>query len=792
MRFTKLTWRNLFSYGDYDNEVALDQDGIVFVRGVNKGDDTSNGSGKCVDAKTKIITRCSIENVKKLLTESEFKEYQHGKTVGDIVETFERFPQLKGIIEVSTIDGFKPILEARQTAFEKPITIKTKNGKELICSRKHKLFSKNWEHTENLLGKKIETVDGKSPIISLLEMDKLQPLYDIQVADNQEYWANGIRSHNSSIIDIFVWALFGKPMKNIPADDVKNSHTKGAGHACVEFWKDDDYFEVNRYRGDREFGNGICVKKNGIVDDSFVNGTNRDVQKQIDDLLGLDYFSLTASIVFTSEVPFLFPKLTPEKRRGQLENMLGLQAYSDYGKLAKQRVKAFRRQLEDFTLEEKEKKNFLTSQRDDLENYSALHKNFSKDKERAVLILIDELECYRDLLKDINLEERNNLEVQIAKLEVRIEDIRTEIMVQNKELLEAKHTVKSAEKELADMERTFIEKKKQIYHQYKKDIKVYQDKIDLMLSECPTCGRGWAESEVRDTTAIHEAEILKIHEAVDTEVEKLTNNFNSRSNETRKDIAGMSFKLIESNIESLEDRLLKITGERRQCQITLKELPTTERVENLRFKIIDTEGKIETKKHETNPYKEVIDGLSIRINDYLEQLEKIQDNRIDVEDKLKYASFWDESFNNDGLKLFIFESILPILNSKIAFYLPMLFDGKDVKIMFDKFMNMTTIASGKSISYGGLSRGERKRVDLSIALALLDTAQAQHGMISNVMFFDEIFDSSLDGQGVRTVTEILQLMPVQTIFIMSHRLEISSEFDSVLEVEKDGSFSRIL
>jgi DNA repair exonuclease SbcCD ATPase subunit len=645
MRFTKVKFKNLFSFGDYYSEVALDQDGIVFVRGVNKDDNTSNGSGK------------------------------------------------------------------------------------------------------------------------------------------------------SSILDVFIWTLYGKPLKSIPADNIVNTHIPdAAGHGIVEFWIGSDYYEINRYRNDKENGNSVVIKRNGQPDETFTNGTNRDVQERIDALLGLDYFAFTSSIVFSSEIPFQIPKLTADKRRQYLEAILGLQAYSEYGKVAKNKVRNFRRSLEDLQLEEREKKTFLGSEKSDLDSYTKLFNNYSNDKHVAVEALKTHLLSIEKSIASIDLAPRVALEKQIATDKVALDELKQSVTKNTIEFnsFDNKHDAIKNEQKLASNVAT--KELNSLITAYEKSRKLIQSSISLMQQECPSCKRGWETNDVHSHTEKYEADLLdlkKVHDAecleITDELSKKNIKFNEKISENLKQRSASSSLLTtgKNEIAILDKKIDSAKAE-------LVKQPSQSTIDALEEKRDRAISDISNKSAEQNPYKEVIDNLHLKINDVLERMEAIDDGKTEFEEKLKYATFWDESFNNDGLKLFIFETVIPLLNSRIGHYLPLMFDGKDVKILFDKMMNMNVLANGKPLSYGGMSQGERKRIDLSIALALLDTAQAQHGVISNVMFFDEIFDSSLDTQGVKVVSDLLRSMPVQSIFVMSHRTELMDSFDSILEVEKDGKFSRIL
>lgn len=67
MQFHRMTWANLFSFGPQPQELQLDQEGIIAIRGTNKDEGTSNGAGKCVHQNSHIIVRYNQEALKQLL-----------------------------------------------------------------------------------------------------------------------------------------------------------------------------------------------------------------------------------------------------------------------------------------------------------------------------------------------------------------------------------------------------------------------------------------------------------------------------------------------------------------------------------------------------------------------------------------------------------------------------------------------------------------------------------------------------------------------------------------------------
>ena len=461
--------------------------------------------------------------------------------------------------------------------------------------------------------------------------------------------------------------------------------------------------------------------------------------------------------------------LTPDRRRSFLEQILGLKAYSEYGKIAKQQVKVLRSDLENIENILGEKKKFLTREKSDYVSYTNKHENFDTEKQSIIDDLKVQLENVETEINNCEPELKANLIERQKTLKESLDITKEEIHEYELKLAKLDSEVKELITEKSLIQRNFDSQKKALEKDYNRVVTDLKNKIKIMEHACPTCGRDWDMSEVESLTLEYSE---KIKEATASFSEEVVNVGNKAEKQQH------SLQETNLQIEDITEKIVKLPSEEDLYALTSK-----------REKII---SDIKRKSEETSPYTEVLKNLREKIIYQLDEIDSITEKKKITEEELKYYTFWDESFNTDGLKMFIFESIIPVLNSRVAHYMPVLNDGRDINLQFDKFLNMDIVKDGTEIPYGGLSKGERKRVDLAIALSLLETAQAQHGITSNVMFFDEIFDSSLDSEGVKTVTEILQTMPFSSIFVISHRLEISAEFDNTIDVVKEGKFSKIL
>jgi DNA repair exonuclease SbcCD ATPase subunit len=136
--------------------------------------------------------------------------------ISECFDLFRTYGDLN--LKVNTPYGYKHIEACDITAKNSNyVTITTENNKTLICSPKHKIMASNGRFivaNELVIGKsKILTDDGPSILKSFESSKNKKDLYDIQVDDVQQYYSNGILSHNSTIMKLITYLLYSKSIE---------------------------------------------------------------------------------------------------------------------------------------------------------------------------------------------------------------------------------------------------------------------------------------------------------------------------------------------------------------------------------------------------------------------------------------------------------------------------------------------------------------------------------------------------------------------------------------------------
>lgn len=130
-------------------------------------------------------------------------------TIKDLYDFNLKYKKLNNI-KIQTKYGLKDIECVDITAKNSIKIIVKTTSFELKTSPNHLLYKNGWIKVKKLkIGDFIDTINGYEKIISLDYDNKKEDLYDIQV-ENKEFYANNIRSHNSTIKQVIELCIFGK------------------------------------------------------------------------------------------------------------------------------------------------------------------------------------------------------------------------------------------------------------------------------------------------------------------------------------------------------------------------------------------------------------------------------------------------------------------------------------------------------------------------------------------------------------------------------------------------------
>lgn len=146
---------------------------------------------------------------------------------------------------------------------------------------------------------------------------------------------------------------------------------------------------------------------------------------------------------------------------------------------------------------------------------------------------------------------------------------------------------------------------------------------------------------------------------------------------------------------------------------------------------------------------------------------------------------------DDGIKASVVRRYLPALNAGVnqhvrRFGLPLTFQFNET---FDETVRARYVHDTR---FGNLSEGQKLRVELSLLMCWRDIARQRASIDTNLLFFDEILDASLDQAGCAQLVQFLKELNAN-VFVISHRQddEIADAFTRILKFEMKSDFSSV-
>jgi DNA repair exonuclease SbcCD ATPase subunit len=196
--------------------------------------------------------------------------------------------------------------------------------------------------------------------------------------------------------------------------------------------------------------------------------------------------------------------------------------------------------------------------------------------------------------------------------------------------------------------------------------------------------------------------------------------------------------------------------------------------------------KIEEKTKESDPYEEQINEMESKA------LQEISFDKInDLTKVLEHQKFLSDLLTSKDsfIRKKIIDQNLNYLNTRLTYYLDKI--GLPHQVVFKNDLTVEITELGREMDFFNLSRGEMNRVILSLSWAFRDVYESLYSPI-NIMFIDELLDNGLDTLGVENSLAILKDMArrrKKSIWLVSHREELSNRVPNILKVIKEGGFT---
>ena len=529
----------------------------------------------------------------------------------------------------------------------------------------------------------------------------------------------------TTIINALSYGLYGQALTNIKKDNLINKTNGRNMLVTVEFSVQGRNYRIER--GRRPNVTKLYIDGNEQTDytDSS-QGDSRETQHDIDRLLGMTVDMFRHIVALnTYTEPFLSMKVNDQRQI--IEQLLGITILSEKADALKEQIK----RTKDLISEEK------------------IRMKAVQDANERIGTQIDNLKKRQKLWIAKQEEDCNKLERNIRDLaevdidaEIANQKLLSDYHIHVKRKADAEKWIKSIQQDQAKEEKTAAKLEKEI--------------ADLENHTCYACGG-----------ALHDQKHEEVLAA------------------KRKQRQECALQLLALNTQELEHQaVITEVGDIGNMPTVMYD--TLEQALNHRNTLEQLVDQLNRRSDEADPYAEQITDMETTALeeitwDQINNLTLIQDHQ---EFLLKMLTSKDSFVRKK-----IIDQNLAYLNNRLAAYLSAIGLPHEVKFQNDLSVEITEL--GRDLDFDNLSRGERNRLILSLSWAFRDVWESLYQQI-NLLFIDELIDSGMDASGVENSLAVLKRMSRErnkSIFLVSHRDELSGRVSNIMTVTKENGFT---
>lgn len=544
----------------------------------------------------------------------------------------------------------------------------------------------------------------------------------------------------STIADSLYFAIFGEPLREIKKDLIVNNITGGT--AVVEL-----DFDVTSPKGNNSFKlirklnpSKVMIYKDGV---DKTRDTIANTNKYICDVLSATPSVFQNCVIMTvnNAIPFM-AKNKVEKRKF-IEDIFGLEVFSQ---MISELRGEYNTVSKEYDLEQAKFSEVIRSTYD-----------YKKQRQKILDYRAQKHQVYLQRQQE-NDETWDQLDNKLASMVF----WNTDVIKENIEKLST--GIKKCEGIITNKNLQVGEYTTRI-----KSLKSTYEKIGTNQETCPVCLRS-----IKD----HDAKYIKEEKVkIEIEIDELTKLLKA----TKDEIIAVQLKK-DAVTKKLKDEENKIAKNKLLNQEEKNILEKIEQIKKWQESlVIDIEQVVDT----TTELDSIIEDTEARLND-LDQTIIQKKQQIQMLDVVKYI------ISEEGVKSYIVNKLLELLNSRLLYYLKKL-DSNAICYFNEFFEEEIVNDKNKICSYFNFSGAERKSVDLACLFTFSDLRRMQGGVQYNIVFYDELLDSSFDEKGIELIVDILKERAEkydECIYIISHRSEsIKAVTGEVVYLEKQSGIT---
>ena len=552
--------------------------------------------------------------------------------------------------------------------------------------------------------------------------------------------ANG--SGKSTILDAFYFAIFGNTMRELSKlSFIVNRKTNKNCIVRLEL-EISDCSGTSEYLIERKLApQGLKLWKDGSeITKSTVAETNKFIEELI--IADKDIFQNCIVMRANNTTPFMAKK--KQEKKSFIENIFNLNIFSLMSRYLKDDIRETKGQ---YALEQ----NTLNLHNNNLTEYN---------KELSRILKIQEEEAAS---KQVEIDELNKkIADEIIRKEVAVRDL----IAKNNAQPEGNNSASVIES--CD---TALKQLKPIKTKFSVDIAVLErdyKKLENSENICPTCKREYPADyleEIDNKKISIKEDIKELQVKLDAVTDKITEI------EAKKESASV----LASEINAWKTSILMAKREVEQCDNIIKLLQ-----EQLEKKAVKREiTGVENFRNLIKSAEDSIKEVKAKVN-FLER-------------ELGKMNICEHVLGEYGVRAYIVNKLLDLFNNRIMYYLSAI--KSTFNFRFNEFFEEEIKdANGIICLYNNCSGAEMKKIDLAISFAINDMLSLQKQVTYNVLFFDEILDSSLDDKSLNIILNFISEHTEKenkAVYIISHKSGAQiPHINEIITVEKVNGFTR--
>lgn len=576
----------------------------------------------------------------------------------------------------------------------------------------------------------------------------------------------------SSILGSIFYAIYGRfPAKDgVKSDDIINRKVGKKAKVVLEFEKNGKEYKIERSR-----------KPNHVYffcgEDDLTTNSASNTDKLIKNTIGISEQLFLNAVLFDSINSKRFAIMNDKERKEMFTEVLSLDLYSKALELAKEDLKTVEAEIErikqvDLPTSERNISFYIQQQ-----EQQRTHRQALQEKVESAKNTVDTRKQELESLLQSGVHER------IQQLEKELQESMYSPHIPNSQQEYQAYSQK--EKEVSILTEQLSRVKQDVQGLLNKKEQYEQSNL------CPECGSEMDKEH-------RESEIAKILDKC--------GEYLPKAQELQQLISESQAQLPElwqayTEAQKVQEQAQQEVNNKAQNVQRLNTELSTERSKQSQaeYNIQLAENTYNTLNEQLNTPITDFDSLINQEQTMLDETKEMLLQRVDKQTHLKNAVL---AYSDKGVKSHLIDQAVPFLNEKINQYLGTL-TGSTISAIISTQKELTTGDKSDKIdlvvdnkagagSYGALSAGEKRRVDIAISLALQDLVMGKSDLQINTLYYDEVFEN-LDEVGCENTIELLKARTdlASSIYVITHNEKLKSLFNNVITVIKEDGFSRI-